>query len=171
AGILTISALLLGPTLFLVENFIESLGMWLANFLEMSFDIGAYAGPEGRQWYSTWTLFYWGWWIAWAPFVGIFIARVSRGRTIREFIIGVMLVPTMVGMVWFGVLGGSGIYRQLFGEADLVTDGVVSPEGSLFTVLQDLPWGTVFSIVGIVLVVLFFITSSDSGSLVQNMLT
>ena len=171
AGVLTISALLLGPTLFLVENFIESLGVWLANFFEMSFDIGAYAGPEGSTWYSTWTLFYWGWWIAWAPFVGIFIARVSRGRTIREFIIGVMLVPTLVGMLWFGVLGGSGIYRQLFGEGDLVTDGEVSPEGSLFAVLQDLPLGTVFSIIGIVLVVLFFITSSDSGSLVQNMLT
>ncbi len=171
AAVLTISALLLGPTLFLVENFIESLGMWLANFFEMSFDIGAYAGPEGGSWYSTWTLFYWGWWIAWAPFVGIFIARVSRGRTIREFIIGVMLVPTLVGMLWFGVLGGSGIHRQLFGEADLVVDNEVSPEGSLFTVLQDLPLGTVFSIIGVLLVVLFFITSSDSGSLVMNMLT
>ena len=171
AGILTISALLLGPTLFLAENFIESVGVWLANFFEMSFDIGAHAGEEAGGWYSTWTLFYWGWWIAWAPFVGIFIARVSRGRTIRQFITGVMLVPTLVGMIWFGVLGGSGIYRQLYGEGDLVTDGEVSPEGSLFTVLGDLPLGTVFSIVGVILVVLFFITSSDSGSLVMNMLT
>ena len=171
AGILVVSVLLLGPTLFLVENFIESLGVWLANFLEMSFDVGAYATAEDSTWYSSWTLFYWGWWIAWAPFVGIFIARVSRGRTIREFIIGVMLVPTLVGMLWFGVMGGSGIYRQLFGERDLVVDGEVSPEGSLFTVLQDLPLGTVFSIIGIILVVLFFITSSDSGSLVMNMLT
>ena len=171
AGVLTISALLLGPTLFLAENFIESVGVWLANFFEMSFDIGAYAADEGGAWYSTWTLFYWGWWIAWAPFVGIFIARVSRGRTIRQFIIGVMLVPTLVGMIWFGVMGGSGIYRQLFGEADLVTNGEVSPEGSLFTVLGDLPLGTVFSIIGVILVVLFFITSSDSGSLVMNMLT
>lgn len=171
AGMLTISALLLGPTLFLVENFVESLGIWLANFFEMSFDIGAYAGDDGGAWYSNWTLFYWGWWIAWAPFVGIFIARVSRGRTIREFIVGVMLVPTVVGMLWFGVLGGSGIYRQFFGEGDLVTDGEVSPEGSLFTVLGDLPLGMVFSIVGVILVVLFFITSSDSGSLVMNMLT
>src|SRR5699024_5626219 len=79
AGVLTISALLFGPTLFLIENFVESLGMWLANFFSMSFDIGAYAGDDGAAWYSTWTLFYWGWWIAWAPFVGIFIARVSRG--------------------------------------------------------------------------------------------
>ncbi|GAA4105744.1 BCCT family transporter [Enteractinococcus coprophilus] len=171
AGVLVVSVLLLGPTLFLVENFIESLGVWLANFLEMSFDVGAYATAEDSTWYSSWTLFYWGWWIAWAPFVGIFIARVSRGRTIREFIIGVMLVPTLVGMIWFGVLGGSGIYRQLFGERDLVVDGEVSPEGSLFTVLQDLPLGTVFSVIGIILVVLFFITSSDSGSLVMNMLT
>ena len=171
AGALTVSVLLLGPTLFLAENFIESLGVWLANFFEMSFDIGAYAGDEGGAWYSTWTLFYWGWWIAWAPFVGIFIARVSRGRTIRQFIIGVMLVPTLVGMIWFGVLGGTGIHRQLYGEGDLVVDGEVSPEGSLFTVLGDLPWGTMFSVIGVILVVLFFITSSDSGSLVMNMLT
>ena len=171
AGALTLSALLLGPTLFLMENFIESIGIWLANFFEMSFDIGAHDVEGGGAWYSSWTLFYWGWWIAWAPFVGIFIARVSRGRTIRQFIIGVMLVPTLVGMIWFGVLGGSGIYRQLYGEGDLVVDGEVSPEGSLFTVLGDLPWGTMFSIVGVILVVLFFITSSDSGSLVMNMLT
>ena len=171
AGVLTVSALLLGPTLFLFENFVESFGAWLANFLDMSFDVGAYSGADGKAWYSNWTLFYWGWWIAWAPFVGIFIARVSRGRTIREFIIGVMLVPTVVGMLWFAIIGGLGIYRQLFGEADLVTDGEVSPEGSLFTVLDGLPLGGIFSIIAIVLVVLFFITSSDSGSLVQNMLT
>lgn len=171
AAILTVSALLLGPTLFLVENFVESFGTWLANFFDMSFDIGAYSGEGGSAWFSGWTLFYWGWWIAWAPFVGIFIARVSRGRTIREFIFGVMLVPTLIGMLWFGVMGGSGIYRQLFGAGDLVEDGEISPEGSLFTVLGDLPMGTIFSIIGVLLVVLFFITSSDSGSLVMNMLT
>src|SRR5699024_12708150 len=101
AGVLTVSALLRGPTLVLFGNFGESCGAWLANFFEMSFDVGAYSGADGKEWYSSWTLFYWGWWIAWAPFVGIFIARVSRGRTIREFIIGVMLVPTLVGMLWF----------------------------------------------------------------------
>lgn len=171
AGVLTISALLLGPTLFLVENFVESFGTWLANFFDMSFDIGAYSGEDGSAWFSGWTLFYWGWWIAWAPFVGIFIARVSRGRTVREFIFGVMLVPTLIGMLWFGVMGGSGIYRQLFGAGDLIEDGEISPEGSLFTVLGDLPMGTIFSVLGVILVVLFFITSSDSGSLVMNMLT
>src|SRR5699024_2963416 len=93
AGVLTVYALLLGPTSFLFENVVEPFAAWLAHFFEMSFDVGAYSGADGKEWYSSWTLFYWGWWIAWAPFVGIFIARVSRGRTIREFIIGVMLVP------------------------------------------------------------------------------
>src|SRR5699024_5059405 len=116
AGILTISVLLLGPTLFLAENFIESVGVWLADFSEMSFDIGAHAGEEAGGWDSTWLQCYWGWWIDRASFVGIFIAGVWRGRTVREFTTGVMLVATLVAMIWFGVRGGSGIYRHLYGE-------------------------------------------------------
>lgn len=109
--------------------------------------------------------------MSWAPFVGIFIARISRGRTVRQFIIGVLLAPTIVGMIWFGVMGGTGIYQQFLGASDLVDpeDGVVV-EAALFDVLDGFPLGMVFSIIAILLVTIFFITSSDSGSLVIDML-
>ena len=170
AGILLISVLLLGPTLFLFQTLTESIGYYLANFMGMTFDVGAFQAGEANSWFADWTIFYWGWWISWSPFVGIFIARISRGRTIREFIAGVMLVPTIVGFIWFSVMGGSGLFRQLFGERDLVEDGAVNVESALFQILGDLPWGTVFSVIGILLVAIFFITSSDSGSLVVDML-
>ena len=175
AGVLLISVLLLGPTLFLLRNFVQSLGVYLAEVMHMSLDVGAYAGADTHEWLSGWTLFYWGWWIAWAPFVGVFIARISRGRTVRQFIAGVLLVPTAVGFLWFSVMGGAGIFRQMFGAGDLVQpdeDGVpsVSPEGSLFTVLQDLPLGQILSVLAVIVVAIFFITSSDSGSLVVDML-
>ncbi|MGO2028420.1 MAG: BCCT family transporter [Brevibacterium aurantiacum] len=171
AGLLLIAVLLLGPTLFLFQNLIESLGVYLANFFNMTFDVGAYTGEEGATWASSWTIFYWGWWISWAPFVGVFIARISRGRTVREFIAGVLLVPTVVGFIWFAALGGTGIYRQLFGEGGLVDpeEGVVA-EKVLFDVLSSLPMGSILSVIAIILVAIFFITSSDSGSLVVDML-
>lgn len=170
AGVLLISVLLLGPTLFLLQNLTESIGFYLANFMQMTFDVGAYQSGEATIWFADWTIFYWGWWISWSPFVGIFIARISRGRTVREFIAGVMLVPTLVGFIWFSVMGGSGLYRQLFGAGDLVENGEVNVESALFAVLGDLPFGTIFSVLGILLVAIFFITSSDSGSLVVDML-
>lgn len=171
AGLLLIAVLLLGPTLFLFQNLIESLGVYLANFFNMTFDVGAYTGDDGTTWASTWTIFYWGWWISWAPFVGVFIARISRGRTVREFIAGVLLVPTVVGFIWFAALGGTGIYQQLFGSGGLVDpdEGVVA-EKALFDVLGSLPLGEILSGVAIILVAIFFITSSDSGSLVVDML-
>ncbi|WP_404286899.1 BCCT family transporter [Glutamicibacter arilaitensis] len=171
AGLLMISVLLLGPTLFLFQNFVQSLGVYLANWMNMTFDVGAFQQGEAAQtWFSSWTVFYWGWWIAWAPFVGIFIARISRGRTVRQFVMGVLLVPTIVGFLWFSVMGGAGLYRQFFGAGDMVQDGAVSAEGSLFQVLEALPLGTILSVMAIILVAIFFITSSDSGSLVVDML-
>lgn len=171
AGLLLIAVLLLGPTLFLFQNLIESLGVYLANFFNMTFDVGAYTGEEGATWSSNWTIFYWGWWISWAPFVGVFIARISKGRTVREFIAGVLLVPTVVGFIWFAALGGTGIYQQFFGDGGLVDpeEGVVA-EKVLFDVLGSLPMGGILSAVAIILVAIFFITSSDSGSLVVDML-
>lgn len=170
AGALLISVLLLGPTVFLFKTFTESIGLYLANFMGMTFDVGAFQAGEATSWFSGWTIFYWGWWISWSPFVGIFIARISRGRTVRQFIAGVMLVPTLVGFLWFSVMGGSGLFRQLFGAGDLVEDGAVHVESALFQVLGDLPFGMIFSVIGILLVAIFFITSSDSGSLVVDML-
>lgn len=171
AGILLISVMLLGPTLFIFQNMVESLGVYLANFLNLTLDVGAYTGEAGLAWSSSWTIFYWGWWMSWAPFVGIFIARISRGRTVRQFITGVLLVPTIVSVFWFSTMGGTGIYRQFFGAQDLVDpeDGVIV-EAALFNVLGDLPLGQIFSGIAIILVAIFFITSSDSGSLVIDML-
>ncbi|MCF8571816.1 BCCT family transporter [Gordonia sp. HY002] len=170
AGVLIVSMLILGPTLFLLRNFVQSIGVYLANVLNMTFDIGAYQGAQAEEWLSDWTIFYWGWWIAWAPFVGVFIARISRGRTVREFIAGCLIVPTLVGMIWFSIMGGSGLFRQFFGEGDLVEGGKVSAEKTLFQVLQGLPAGQVLSVMAIIVVAIFFITSSDSGSLVVDML-
>lgn len=172
AGILLVTVLVLGPTLFIFQNFVEALGFYFGNVFQMTFDVGAYHTEAGQQWYKDWTIFYWGWWISWAPFVGVFIARISRGRTVREFIAGVLLAPTLVGFVWFSVMGGAGLFRQLFGAGDLVEDDAVGIDApsTLFQVLTDLPLGQVFSVLAIIVIALFFITSSDSGSLVIDML-
>lgn len=172
AGVLLISVLALGPTLFLLREFVQSIGVYLSNVLPMTFNVSAFAGAEGEAWQAAWTTFYWGWWVSWAPFVGIFIARISRGRTVRQFVVGVLAVPTLVTFLWFSVLGGSALYRELFGQGGLVgEDGSVVPENALFDLLADLPAGAVLSVVTIVLVALFFVTSSDSGSLVLAMLS
>ncbi|AXH97488.1 BCCT family transporter [Ornithinimicrobium avium] len=176
AGILLISVAILGPTVFLFENLIQALGIYLGDFFQMSFDVGAYQrSEEASSWFAGWTIFYWGWWISWSPFVGVFIARISRGRTIRQFIAGVLLVPTIVGFLWFSVLGGTGLFQQMYQDMDLVgsnldADGNLVVEGLIFAMLENLPLGGIFSFVAILLVAIFFITSSDSGSLVVDML-
>lgn len=171
AGLLMVFVLIVGPTVFLLRDFVQSIGVYLANVLPMTFNVSAFAGAEGEAWQAKWTTFYWGWWISWAPFVGVFIARISKGRTVREFVAGVLLVPTLVTFLWFAVLGGSALYREIFGAGGLIVDGTVTPEFALFDLLGGLPAGTVLSVVAIVLIALFFVTSSDSGSLVVSMLS
>lgn len=172
AGVLLLAVLALGPTLFLLREFVQSLGVYLASVVPMMFNVSAYAGAEGEAWQASWTTFYWGWWISWSPFVGVFIARISRGRTVREFVGGVLLVPTLVCFLWFSVLGGSALYTELFGGGGLVgPGGEVVPENALFDLLAGLPGGAVLSVGAIVLVALFFITSADSGALVVSMLS
>ena len=171
AGTLLLCLLLLGPTLFLLREFVQSIGVYMANLLPMTFNVSAFAGEAGEEWQSGWTTFYWGWWISWAPFVGVFIARISRGRTVREFVGGVMLVPTLITFLWFSVLGGTALYRELFGEGGLIpAEGAVVPENALFDLLAGLPGNAVLSVIAITLVTLFFVTSCDSGSLVVAML-
>lgn len=172
AGVLLVAVLLLGPTLFLLRDFVQSIGVYLSSVVSLTFNVSAYAGPEGEAWQAMWTTFYWGWWMSWAPFVGVFIARISRGRTVREFVAGVLLVPTLVTFLWFSVLGGTAIHREIFGAGGLVgADGTVVAENALFDMLAGLPWGSVLSVLAIVLIGLFFITSADSGSLVVAMLS
>lgn len=171
AGVVLLFVLLAGPTLFLLREFVQNFGDYLTNVLRLTFDVSAYRGEEGEVWQAAWTTFYWGWWISWAPFVGVFIARISRGRTVREFVAGVLLVPTLITFLWFSVLGGSALYRELFGGGGLVgEDGSVGTESSLFTLLDGLPGGSVVMGLVILLIVTFFVTSSDSGSLVVDML-
>jgi len=171
AGLLVVYLLAVGPTEFLLRDFVQSIGYYVQNFVGLSFNVSAFQGAEGEQWQAAWTSFYWGWWISWAPFVGIFIARVSRGRSVREFVIGVILVPTLLGILWFAVLGGSALALELAQPGTLTgPDGEVDLQGALFTLLQHVPGSAIVSIGAIVLLAIFFVTSADSGALVMGMI-
>jgi choline/carnitine/betaine transport len=167
AILLVLFLLVVGPTVFQLETLVESIGGYLTTIVPASFRTGAF-GDEA--WLSSWTIFYWAWWISWAPFVGTFIARISKGRTVREFVVGVLLVPSGVSFIWFAVFGGAAIDLQLSGAADL--GGVVGqPEIALFTTLEEFPLAGISSFVVIVLVALFFVSGADAASLVMGMLS
>ncbi|MBF4604538.1 BCCT family transporter [Curtobacterium sp. VKM Ac-2884] len=171
AAALLLFVLIVGPTQFLLRDFVQSIGSYLQNVVGLSFNVTAQQGAEGEAWQGAWTTFYWGWWMSWAPFVGVFIARISKGRTVRQFVFGVLLVPTVLTFLWFAVLGGAAIHRETDGSGGLVgADGSVDVEGSLFTLLGDLPAGTVLVFGAILLIGVFFVTSSDSGALVMAMI-
>ncbi|MEZ0360031.1 BCCT family transporter [Mycobacterium sp. SA01] len=159
--------LLLGPTLFLLQAWVQNMGIYVQSLPQLALRTGPFT--DGK-WLSNWTIFYWGWWISWAPFVGMFIARISRGRTIREFVAAVLLVPTVIGSLWFTIFGESGILRQR-NHGDMLVDGSVDTNTSLFRLLDGLPLGVVTSLVAVAVIVFFFVTSSDSGSLVIDILS
>ncbi|ACQ79381.1 choline/carnitine/betaine transporter [Beutenbergia cavernae DSM 12333] len=171
AGLLVL-VLVLGPTLFLLRDLVQSVGFFLQNYVGLSTDLLAFEGEAGAEWQQQWTVFYWGWWVSWAPFVGMFIARISRGRTIRQFVLGTILAPTLVTFTWFQVFGGSAIYRQMFGAGDLAGDDgtSVDPDYVMFDLLQGFPGGSALVGIVLVLIAIFFVTSADSGSLVVDML-
>jgi choline/glycine/proline betaine transport protein len=171
AGLFLVAVLLLGPTMYLLRVFVESLGGYFQNIVGLTFDASAFTGQAGLDWQGSWTVFYWGWWISWAPFVGVFIARISRGRTVREFVAGVLLVPTLVTFLWFAVMGGS-VIRQVWDNPAALVDPTVGivPENVLFDFLAQLPLGPVLAGLAVAIVAIFFITSADSGSLVIDML-
>ena len=159
--------LLIGPTALILGGTLENFGFYVANLITTSTNLFTY---QDTEWLGGWTIFYWGWWISWAPFVGIFIARISRGRTIREFLIGVMVVPTLFVVLWMNVFGGSAIElihagETAFGEA-VAND---QPLG-LFLFLDYLPGTFYLSLLSLVMIVIFFVTSADSGALVLNMM-
>ncbi|MDQ1129795.1 BCCT family transporter [Microbacterium sp. SORGH_AS_0888] len=171
AGVLLVVVLAVGQTEYLLREWVQSIGAYLQNFIGLSFTVSAFNGAAGEQWQAAWTSFYWGWWISWAPFVGIFIARVSRGRTVREFVLGVLIVPTLVGILWFAVLGGSALYQELAEPGSmLLPDGTVDLQGALFQLFAHLPAGQVLTVGAILLIAIFFVTSADSGALVMAML-
>ncbi|GAA5115449.1 BCCT family transporter [Alloalcanivorax gelatiniphagus] len=151
-----------GSTVLVISQGIESIGNYVLQVLPMSLQTGV--GDE--QWMAGWTIFYWAWWVSWAPFVGMFVARISRGRTIREFIVGVVAAPTGFGFLWFAIVGGTGIELQRSGEADIV-GSLSTPELSLFTALDVLPLPVISSALCVVLIALFFISGADAASVVM----
>ena len=161
--------LLLGPTRFIMEVFSTSWGKYLHNLPKMSLNLAPF---EESTWIQDWTLFYWAWWIAWAPFVGMFIARISKGRTVREFVLGVLLVPTLFCALWFSIFGGTAISLDMFDHVGIKQ--VIEAQGkevALFTVLEQYPLGGLMSLVAIFLIATFFITSADSATFVLGTLT
>jgi glycine betaine transporter len=164
AILLLLFILVLGPAVFIAQTFTDALGAYLYNFIPMSLDSGAFGGGE---WLNSWTIFYWAWWISWAPFVGTFLARISRGRTIREYLLGVILVPSGVSFVWFAILGGTALNLQLSGQADLVK-AAAKPEVALFTTLEQFPISSVTSLLVVILVSLFFVSGADAASVVMG---
>ncbi|MEZ0574816.1 BCCT family transporter [Halodesulfovibrio aestuarii] len=168
AFLLLLFVLLLGPTLFILNALVENIGIYLQNFMQLSTWNETY---ENSSWQNGWTVFYWGWWIGWSPFVGMFIARISKGRTIREFIAGVLLVPTLVTFVWITVFGNSALYIDMFGGGGIAKAVQENVPVSLFVLLEHFPFSSVTSVLGILVVISFFVTSSDSGSLVIDIIT
>ncbi|MEH6596899.1 MAG: choline BCCT transporter BetT [Colwellia polaris] len=168
AVILLIFIFVLGPTVFLLQAYLQNIGDYLADIVHNTFNLFAY---KKTDWIGGWTIFYWGWWLAWAPFVGLFIARISRGRTIKEFIIGVMLIPTCFTLFWMTIFGNSAIdlvHNQ--GVAEL--GEMVSKDSSvaLFVFLENFPISTLLSFFSVLMIVIFFVTSCDSGAMVVDML-
>ncbi|SEP92598.1 glycine betaine transporter [Virgibacillus subterraneus] len=166
AGILLVGTLILGPTLYIFNSFTDTIGAYLQQLPTESFRIAPHDDEE-RQWVLDWTVFFWAWWIAWAPFVGIFIARVSKGRSIREFLAGVLLVPSVVSFLWFSTFGITGIDEQNKG-ADIAG---LPDEQALFGMFGEIPLGVVLSIIALMLIGTFFITSADSATFVLGMQT
>ncbi|MCV6588453.1 MAG: BCCT family transporter [Marinobacterium sp.] len=168
AVMLLLFVLFTGPTLELLSKFVVGLG----DYLKYSLPLSNPVGREDTGFYHGWTTFYWAWWIAWSPFVGMFIARISRGRTVREFVICTLIVPTLFCLLWMTVFGGAAI-EQMAAGYDGVRDTVQNwtPELSLYRLLDQLPMSFIVSLISLVLIVIFFVTSSDSGSLVIDTIT
>ncbi|WP_217510675.1 BCCT family transporter [Vibrio metschnikovii] len=159
---------IVGPTIFILETFLENTGSYLSNIVERTFSLQAY---ESSDWIGNWTLFIFGWTIAWAPFVGLFIAKISRGRTIRQFVVGVMLVPSIFTFLWFSIFGDTALHLIMVeGYTSLITDVQADHAVALFQLFELLPLSSVVSFITVLLIITFFVTSSDSGSLVIDSL-
>ena len=168
AIVLLVFVLFAGSTVFLLQAFVQNVGAYLGAVVQRTFRMYAY---EPNAWLGDWTLFYWGWWISWSPFVGMFIARISRGRTIREFIGGVLLVPVLFTFLWMTVFGNTAIALDLGGAAPIVQTVADNIPVALFEVLEQLPLSVIASGLATLLIVTFFVTSADSGALVIDMIT
>jgi choline/glycine/proline betaine transport protein len=168
AALLLAFVLVAGSTVFLLQAFVQNVGTYLSEVVQRTFRLYAY---EPNPWLGNWTLFYWGWWIAWSPFVGMFIARISRGRTIRQFVGGVLLVPTLFTFLWMTVFGNTAIAFDISGAANIADTVTNNLPVALFETLGQLPFSTIISGIATLLIITFFVTSADSGALVIDMIT
>ncbi|QSX07348.1 BCCT family transporter [Sedimentibacter sp. zth1] len=167
---LMVVAVIVGPRLAMIDSFTNGIGQYIGNFFGDSFYTNTYGDND---WVNEWRIFYWSWWIAWAPFVGAFIARISKGRTIREFILGVVIAPAIGSMVWFAIFGTLGIDLGIKGvlSTEILASITAAPETALFVVMEQYPLGSILSIISIVLICTFFVTSANSGTFVLSMLS
>lgn len=170
-GVIMAFVLVVGPGLFILDTFTASMGNYLQNFVSMSFTSGAFTDGAGDEWLQAWTLFYWAWWMMWVMWVGTFIARISKGRTIREFVFGVLIVPPVLSFLWFAVLGGAGIHEDLYGAGGIGAAVSENINTALFVLLDSYPLSTLASLVAMALIASFFITSADSAAFVLAMLS
>ncbi|SDD22457.1 choline/carnitine/betaine transport [Geodermatophilus telluris] len=168
ALVLAVFVFVLGPTIFILNLIPDAVGSYFSDLGEMAARTEATGGDAMATWLRGWTVFYWAWWISWTPFVGLFIARISRGRTIRQFVTGVLLVPSLVSLLWFAVFGGAGIAAQRDG---LDVAGQGTTEGQLFAVLEQYPWATAATVLVMVLVAIFFVSGADAASIVMGSLS
>jgi glycine betaine transporter len=169
AILIMLLVLFTGPTRFLLETFIDSIGSYFSGLISISFRLFPYEDLGG--WSAGWTLTYLIWWIAWGPFIGIFVARISRGRTIREFCMGVIFVPTIFSMLWFAIFGGAGFYIEMFGGGGLKEIIFEDATKALFAFLAYFPGGEILNILAVGLMFIFLVTSADSGTFVLSMMT
>lgn len=168
AVLMLLLVLILGPTIFIFQSFVQNTGSYFYSFLDIASWTESYTGND---WQNAWTVFYWGWWIAWSPFVGMFIARISKGRSIREFILGVLIVPSLITFFWITAFGSTSIQQVLSGDQTIVNAVNDNVATALFVFLEEFPFAVALNIIGVILIAGFFVTSSDSGSLVVDSLT
>ncbi|HBO9546028.1 TPA: choline BCCT transporter BetT [Pseudomonas aeruginosa] len=166
---LLLFVLFAGPTQHLLNTLVQNVGDYLGHLPGKSFDLYAYGGPS--DWLGSWTVFYWAWWIAWAPFVGLFIARISRGRTIREFVFGVLFIPLGFTLAWMSIFGNSALEQALGGASELGRVAIEQPSMALYQMLQNYPWSRAVITVTVLVSFVFFVTSADSGIVVLSTLS
>ena len=167
-AILLVFILIAGPTIFILDSYTQNIGNYINDFFQISFWTESY---QQSTWQNQWTIFYWSWWISWSPFVGMFIARISRGRTVKEYVLSVLIVPTLLTFLWITAFGGSAIFMELQDIAHISGDIKQNVATSIFQLFENLPLSLIINIIAVILIISFFVTSSDSGSLVVDAFT
>jgi glycine betaine transporter len=168
AALLMLAVFLLGPTIAIIDTLTNTLGSYLSEIVRMSLRATPF---RDSKWVGDWTIFYWAWWISWSPFVGLFIARVSRGRTVREFILGTVLAPSLAAFLWFSVFGGTALTMEIWQHVPIAAAVKADVSTALFTMFAGMPLGGLMSGVATLLVLIFFVTSGDSAVLVLSMMS